>query len=240
MTNRLFLIYFLVLACIAAVLVWMDRYTDVNLYLADVVFDFAANEFPWRQHWFFATFMHHVMKALMIGLALVSVTVLLADAAQRQRWLDRKIRRQVVIVIASSILIPLAISLLKSTSIHHCPWSFARYGGFALYLRIFDSLPPNVTAGHCFPAGHASSGLWIASIAVFWLPEKPERALLVFGIGLIPALILGWAQQMRGAHFLSHTLWSTWTAALIILILTQFEPCFPSVKFRKDKCDTAF
>ena len=30
-------------------------------------------------------------------------------------------------------------------------------------------------------------------------------------VAALPAgLLLGWAQQLRGAHYLSHTLWSAW------------------------------
>ncbi|WP_374709539.1 hypothetical protein [Massilia scottii] len=30
---------------------------------------------------------------------------------------------------------------------------------------------------------------------------------------------LGWVQQLRGAHFLTHTLWSMWWTCLIVSIL---------------------
>jgi membrane-associated PAP2 superfamily phosphatase len=126
------------------------------------------------------------------------------------------------VVAASAITVPLAVSLLKSQSIHHCPWDLQRYGGFALYLRLFDKLPAGAVAGHCFPAGHASSGLWLAAFAVFWLPERPRMAAIVFALGLVPGLLMGWMQQMRGAHFLSHTLWSAWIATLVFVLTARF------------------
>lgn len=36
---------------------------------------------------------------------------------------------------------------------------------------------------------------------------------------LAGGLALGWMQQLRGAHFLSHTLWSAWIACAIVLAL---------------------
>jgi len=30
---------------------------------------------------------------------------------------------------------------------------------------------------------------------------------------------VGWMQQLRGAHFLTHTLWSIWIAVLIVYLL---------------------
>jgi membrane-associated PAP2 superfamily phosphatase len=40
-------------------------------------------------------------------------------------------------------------------------------------------------------------------------------------LGLGFGFLLGWVQQMRGAHFLFHTLWSMWISSLIILVMLQ-------------------
>ncbi|HZW13228.1 MAG TPA: phosphatase PAP2 family protein, partial [Noviherbaspirillum sp.] len=119
----------------------------------------------------------------------------------------------------------------KAGSIHHCPWSLSRYGGFAPYLRIFDNLPIGASAGHCFPAGHASSALWLPSIATFWLPEQPRKARVAFAATLLPGFALGLAQQARGAHFLTHTLWSVWIAVLVVVVLARLVDIIP----RRDK-----
>lgn len=221
MTNRQFWLSIVLLLSLAALLFWLGRFTNVDLYLADLMFDFSINEFPGRNDWFFDDFMHHTMKALMLGAALVPVVTLIADRVSGQMLLHDTMRRKLVVVIASAIVVPLAISTMKTFSIHHCPWSLSRYGGFAPYLRILDSLPPGVSAGHCFPAGHASSALWLPSIAIFWLPEQPAKACFTFAFSLIPGFALGFAQQARGAHFLTHTLWSIWIAVLIVVVLTR-------------------
>lgn len=220
MTSRQFRSAILILLGLAAALVWLGRSTNVDLVLADAVFDFSANEFPWRSHWFFENVMHHAMRALMIGTGLVPVAALLADRLGGRALFDDKARKRLIVVVASAALVPLAISTMKGFSIHHCPWNLSRYGGYAPFLRIFDGLPAGGSAGHCFPAGHASSALWMASFAVYWLPEKPAKAIAVFLAGLIPGFTLGLAQQVRGAHFLTHTLWSMWIAALIVVLLS--------------------
>lgn len=96
-----------------------------------------------------------------------------------------------------------------------------RYGGTLPYLKIFDALPPGIRPGHCFPAGHASVALWLPSLAIWWLPGRRKTAATVFALGLLPGLLLGWVQQMRGAHFLSHTLWSVWIACLLIACIAR-------------------
>jgi len=220
MTTKNFLRYLLILLCAALALTMIGRYTDVDLHLADAMFDFSAMAFPWRHSWFATDFMHHYVKVLMFGLGVVPVVILVADRVRGGRLLEARTKSNLYLMIASAVLISVTISILKALSAHHCPWSLARYGGVAPYFRIFDSLPVGASAGHCFPAGHASSGLWLASIAVFWLPKRPKMALLVFMSALVPGVLLGWVQQMRGAHFLTHTLWSAWIAALIILVLS--------------------
>lgn len=219
MTKRQLRSCVLALLLAAILLVWLGRWTNADLYLADLMFDFGSNTFPLRTQLLFEHFFHHTMKALMIAVALVPATMLLADGFNNWQLFGGVTRRKLAVVVASAMLVPVAISALKAVSIHHCPWNLARYGGFAPYLRIFDSLPAGVSAGHCFPAGHASSALWLASIAVFWLPDHPAKACAAFAAGLCPGLVLGLAQQARGAHFLSHTLWSAWVAALIVVVL---------------------
>jgi membrane-associated PAP2 superfamily phosphatase len=221
MSQRRFLACLALLLCFALVLVFIGRYTELDLMLADHYYDAVAAGFPARDNWFFEFVMHHLAKALMIAVAMVSPLALLADRVLGYTLLSNETRRAMWVVALSSVAIPVAVSVTKYFSIHHCPWNLSRYGGFAPYLRIFDALPAGTSAGRCFPAGHASGALWLASVCAFWLPARPLRALLVFLAGLLPGLALGWVQQMRGAHFLTHTLWSLWIAALVILLLTR-------------------
>jgi membrane-associated PAP2 superfamily phosphatase len=221
MSDRLFrdCLFFLCLSALA--LTWISRYTAIDLLLSDWMYDPVRQQFPWRENWFAAVFMHYWVKDAFIGAGLLILGLLAAAVAFRLRRFDQRARARLSVVAASAITVPLAVSLLKSQSIHHCPWDLQRYGGSALYLRLFDKLPAGAVAGHCFPAGHASSALWLAAFAVFWLPERPRMAAIVFALGLVPGLLMGWMQQMRGAHFLSHTLWSAWIASLVFVLTAR-------------------
>lgn len=221
MSQRRFLRCLALLLCAAALLIFIGRYTELDLMLADRYYDAAAAVFPSRDQWLFEFIMHHAVKALMIAVAMVAPLALLADRLFGYSLLSGHARRALWVVALSSATVPLAISVAKHFSIHHCPWSLSRYGGFAPYLRIFDALPAGSSPGRCFPAGHASSALWLGSLCAFWLPGRPRRAVAVFLLALLPGLGLGWVQQMRGAHFLTHTLWSAWIAALLVLLLVR-------------------
>jgi len=87
-------------------------------------------------------------------------------------------------------------------------------------------------SGGCFPAGHASAGF--AFIGGFFalrhtLPRTARRWLAG---ALAAGLVLGLAQQVRGAHYMSHTLWTAWlcwaSAALVDNIVSQMLSQRPS------------
>ncbi|MDQ9169609.1 phosphatase PAP2 family protein [Oxalobacteraceae bacterium R-40] len=221
MTNRLFFLGLFGSLLAAVMIGYISVFTDLDLFLSDLMFDAALRDFPAKDTWFASVFMHRWVKYFFIALGLVLTALLLTELARTQKRLTADQRRKLLVVVLAFFTVPLLISLLKSQSMHHCPWDLERYGGFAPYLRLFDDLPKGIKAGHCFPAGHASSALWVAALAVFWLPRRPLAALTVFALGLAPGLILGWVQQMRGAHFLTHTLWSAWIAGFVILVLSR-------------------
>lgn len=71
MTDRDFRTAILLLLGSALLLIWLGRCTDVDIVLADAMFDFSKNAFPLRDRWFLDEFMHQTMKALMIGIGMV-------------------------------------------------------------------------------------------------------------------------------------------------------------------------
>jgi membrane-associated PAP2 superfamily phosphatase len=47
--------------------------------------------------------------------------------------------------------------------------------------------------------------------AYFGLRQSDSpRALVWLGLALVVGFVLGFAQQVRGAHFMSHTFWTAW------------------------------
>ncbi len=64
--------------------------------------------------------------------------------------------------------------------------------------------------GGCFPAGHASAAFAYAGGWFAWRRAAPALARRWLFGALAAGLLLGVAQQMRGAHYMSHTLWTAW------------------------------
>lgn len=210
---------YMYLALIGLMLILINQYTNIDLILADYYFDFQAHQFTWKNSWFAKEVMHIYVKngIMLIGIFLIAFVFI--DAFIKFKPITTWCRVRLRFVAVAAIVIPTIISGLKQMSVLHCPWDEQRYGGDTPYLRLFDVIPPNMEAGHCFPAGHASTGLWLAAFFVFCLPDHPRKALMVLFAGLGFGFVLGWVQQMRGAHFLSHTLWSIWIASAILVLM---------------------
>ncbi|RJG08468.1 phosphatase PAP2 family protein [Massilia cavernae] len=207
---------FAVLALAPVLLVWLGTCTAIDLALADAMFDRQLGAFPWRHAWLTEIFGHVILKRVFTGLAIAFIVLAAWDWARPTTWLRRF---QLRVVALSAILVPAAVSLLKQASASHCPWDLERYGGIEPYVRLLQAMPAGVDAGNCMPAGHASSALWMVSFAVCFLPRRPRAAGIVAGVMLTAGFTVGWMQQLRGAHFLTHTLWSMWIACAVVFAL---------------------
>ena len=212
----------------APAIFWIGRCTDLDLALADAVFDAASGAFPWRHAWLAETFGHVILRWLLMLLALGFMGRALADLAWPRAAMSGQARLRLRIVALSALLVPLAIGVLKRFSTSQCPWDLLRYGGDQPYVRLFEALPAGAVAGQCLPAGHASSALWLVSLAVYWLPARPRTAGAVAVLALAFGAAVGYLQQLRGAHFMTHTLWSIWIACAIVLFLAAALRARPS------------
>lgn len=128
------------------------------------------------------------------------------------------------------LLPPLVVTILKSHNTEVCPWSLSIYGGHIPNLPKFSWVWSKSLAGNCFPGGHASTGF---SLLAFYFAFRDTHARWAFWtlvFSLILGFGLGWVQVMRGAHFLSHNLWTAW---VIWLVLFLFYYSYPPIKRQK-------
>ena len=218
MAKRLAL---LVLA--AAVVMWLGECTDLDLRLAHAAFDPGTRTFPWRHEWLAEVFSHEILRGLLMAAGLGAWLLVLADAwaersgasVQLSAWARARVR----VLGGAALLVPSMVALLKRASASHCPWDLQAFGGTEVYVRLLQPALAGAGDGHCLPAGHASSALWLLAVVVFWLPHRPCKAALAGGLALALGLWMGWLQQLRGAHFFSHTLWTVWIACAVVNLL---------------------
>jgi membrane-associated PAP2 superfamily phosphatase len=205
-------------ACLILVL---GQFGSLDLLIEDYYYDPSLHSFPWKNNWFAKELMHHYIKNFILGCGFALYLFLLVDLLNPLGKVNSGMRLRLRFIALASVAIPSTISMIKQHSVLHCPWDIDRYHGGAPFLELLDHVPMGIELGACFPAGHAATGLWLASLCVFWLPHNPKKALCAFMLGLGFGFMLGWVQQMRGAHFLFHTLWSMWIASLLILAMLQ-------------------
>ena len=203
----------------AAFNILLGQFTNIDLMIEDYYFDANTQQFIWKNTWFANDLMHGYVKYVITGIGRLLLLVVILDFIYPWRIISQWLRIRLRFVAIASFIIATSVAVFKHFSVLHCPWSVNRYGGSAPFIRLFDFVPSSVQAGHCFPTGHATVGLWLAALCVFWLPHKPKIAFTVFLLGLSVGFALGWVQQMRGAHFLFHTLWATWFATLVIVVM---------------------
>ena len=162
--------------------------------------------FALRDHWLLVKVAHEGGRQL----AWVATGLLIAGIAWplgALRTIDRYRRIQ----LAASVLVALgAVALIKLKSTTSCPWELQDFGGAAHYASHWAFWQTDGGGGHCFPAGHASAGFaFIAGYFVF-RDSQPRTAGCWLAVALLAGFALGLAQQARGAHFMSHTLWTAW------------------------------
>ncbi|PPJ41137.1 MULTISPECIES: phosphatase PAP2 family protein [unclassified Pseudoxanthomonas] len=116
------------------------------------------------------------------------------------------------------------VAVLKSLTHMDCPWDLAGLGGQRPYVGLFEARPASMGPAACFPAAHAAGGYAWVALYFFFLHVAPRWRRAGLGVGLLAGIVFGLAQQLRGAHFLSHDVASLavcWTVACTIEWLHQ-------------------
>jgi len=189
--------------------------TGIDQIIQSWYYDPATHTFPLRNEPWLTIGMHSALKMLVIafGVAVFGAwTVSFLEPALQPE------RRRLGWIWISMAITSVVISTLKGASIHHCPWDLLEYGGYAPHLALFEALPAGIEPGHCFPGGHASAGFVLLAFYFAWRDDRPVAARVALIGGLALGAVMGWSQTMRGAHFLSHTLWSAWVVWLLLLL----------------------
>jgi membrane-associated PAP2 superfamily phosphatase len=123
------------------------------------------------------------------------------------RHLATSARASLAVSVVSALLL---VTVIKGFSKTSCPWDLQIFGGVATYISHWDVFQVDGGGGHCFPAGHASTGFAFMAAYFSLRQNGAPSARTWLACAVLAGLILGVSQQMRGAHFMSHTLWTAW------------------------------
>jgi len=183
----------------------LAEYSGLDLWLSTIIYDFSGSQWRYKTHWITEGLIHQGGRSLVAIIFIFTATFFIASFFVKTL---RPWRRASSYVISSALLSALLVSALKSISNIDCPWGLDLYGGDRPYLLLFETRPDSLAKAKCFPAGHASGAYaWLGAFFLAkWHVGRHQYTTL--SLVVITGVIFGIAQQIRGAHFLSHDLWT--------------------------------
>jgi len=212
------IVYILVPLLLMAIGVIIE-YSGLDLKFISPYFDKTTMSWPYNEHWFASAIMHKGANKFvqLFGLILLITFISSFFSSKMQKY-----RKPSGYMLLAALLGPILVSIGKATTHIYCPWDLLIFGGTEPYIRIFDSVPVGAKIGHAFPAGHSSGGFAFVSLYFLLKEHKPEFRVYGLLVGLGLGFSFGFAQQVRGAHFFSHDLFSVsicWLAAFFVYIV---------------------
>jgi membrane-associated PAP2 superfamily phosphatase len=182
----------------------------LDLTIARWFFDDARRVFPLTNQWLFKAVLHDAVRTIsavaalsLLGLAITSWFTPHVRAIRAHR---EALRFAAIATIASAAI----VGVFKHFSSHACPWNLQLFGGSAAYYPLLEAhaAAPNVDG--CFPAAHPLAGYAWLAVGFALYPIARRRAWQAWSVAFALGTLFGCVQIARGAHFLSHILWTAW------------------------------
>ncbi len=192
--------------------------SSIDTMITDLIYAMGDNAWPLRDAWVTSTLIHNDGRKLVTVFA---VLLLLLLTGSHFMPALKPLRKGLWYLVASTVAAALVINLLKRATHVDCPWDLLRYGGDFPYIKKFAAHPKGFQTGACFPAGHASAGYAWFGLYYFARDLYPRWQRLALGSVLLLGVVFGIGQQLRGAHFLSHDVWTLglcWLCATLVYL----------------------
>jgi membrane-associated PAP2 superfamily phosphatase len=161
--------------------------------------------FPWRDAWLTRSLLHDGGRWL--SALVLAVLVILPLRRRPGAALSTRAHWGAIGVVLLNLL---AVPTVKRASTTSCPWDLAEFGGTARYVTHWDFGVLDGGSGHCFPSGHAVAAFAFIALYFALRDVRPVAARWWLIGSLAAGAVFGAAQVLRGAHFVSHVLWSAW------------------------------
>lgn len=196
--------------CLSVILILLHG----DFWVADWLYALQGHAWKLRSHFLTESLVH------IGGRTASAIAWLLVVGAYLWSCVDKRLadwRKPLAYLALVTLLAASAVAGVKQFSGMDCVWDLARYGGDRPFVSLFEDRPDAMPAVGCFPAGHASAGYAWLTLYFFSLATKPRLRWAGLWTALGLGATFGFAQQLRGAHFLSHDLWALmlcWLAAL--------------------------
>ena len=191
----------------------------IDFTITDFIYRLQGNAWAWKDTLITQDVLHKGGKWLSLTMGLITLLLLMLSTVVAR---FKVYRTPLLYLFSATLLSALLVATIKHLVSMECPWDLVRYGGARDFIGLLNIRPSSMPASACFPAGHASAGYtWIA-LYFFFTAIRPHWrwAGLALGVGL--GLTFGITQQFRGAHFLSHDLWTVMICWTVSFVLSRF------------------
>ncbi|MEQ1582038.1 MAG: phosphatase PAP2 family protein [Steroidobacteraceae bacterium] len=213
---------------LASILIWA---TSFDTTLARAVF-YDGTRWIGGESWWTNEFLHEGGRWAMRIVA-VAALVMWGVGKFSPRYVHFK--RPASYVAIAIILSTGLVGLIKSQTNIDCPSDLAGFGGDRPHVGLFQDRPDDLPHAACFPAAHSSSGFALFAFYFLWRERDRRLAHAGVALGLVTGVLFGIAQQSRGAHFISHDVWSAflvWIISLTVYVYGYrcrvFDPPLPA------------
>lgn len=159
------------------------------------------------------------IKRLLIVIAVLFLFGLILG--WKKEWM-RSYRRGFMIVVLSSIVVPLIVGSLKAITNMPCPKSLEIFDGTYPHTCVWEKYTAkecHLEKQKCWPAGHASGGF--ALLSLIFLFHSRRAKIIAGGMAIVVGWSMGTYKMLIGDHFLSHTVITMILAWLLILLITR-------------------
>ncbi|MGB5395702.1 MAG: phosphatase PAP2 family protein [Gammaproteobacteria bacterium] len=183
----------------------LSEYSGMDLHFASSFYDEATGAWPYKSLFITSEVLHTWGRYFIVFCALSNLFAIIASFFNTTLapW-----RKHLMYIFIAAMAGPLLVGLLKASTYIYTPWDLQFFGGDKPYIRIFDAVYDGAAIGHAFPGGHSSGGF--AYISLFFALSVMRNRYRFYGLllPLVTGIIFAVTQEIRGAHFLSHDLFS--------------------------------
>jgi membrane-associated PAP2 superfamily phosphatase len=191
---------------------------SIDLATSRWFFDGATRSFPLTNHALLKGVLHDGARTASALTALVLAALTATGWATPLAGRLHAYRRELLFAVGAAVAAAAAVAALKHFSGHACPWDLAAFGGTAPYHPLLHPGAAPAVRG-CFPAAHPLVGYaWLAAGFPLYAFAR-RRARQWWCAAAVLGTSFGAVQVARGAHFVSHVLWSAWAVWAVSLAL---------------------
>ena len=182
----------------------------LDLHVARWFFDDVRRVFPLTNDWLLKTVLHDGARMLSVVAALALLGVAVATWVTGKPRTLYAHRESLLYAAIATVAGAAVVGLAKHFSSHACPWDLAMFGGSAPYHPLLAAHAALRNVDGCFPAAHPLAGYAWLAVGFALYPIARRLAWVAWAVAFVLGTLFGGVQVVRGAHFLSHVLWTAW------------------------------